>query len=217
MNNPEDRLRALRIEIGEDVREAHLADVGRALTRYRRRTLPRRRIVLAVAALLVVLQTAVVMAAEQALPGDPLHAVKVAFEIPRSWFDPDVRLRHRVEEAERMAESAPERVRDAIDEADRVIAEAPDPDPLLTRRLDAVREVEADRIRTPVDAPASGDDPDTPPPTSEGSIRDVTTTSSLVGDQRPADTSTTSSSSTTTTEAPRQRDATTTTAPPSDR
>ncbi len=145
MNDFEDRLQALRVEISDETREAHVRSIRRELARHRRSALPRRRVVIAVAAALLVLQVGVVWAAEDALPGDALYGVKVAYEAPRSLFDPGVRLRHRVEEAERMVDSAPERVADAIERADRVIDEAPERDPHLRQRLDVVREAEPAR------------------------------------------------------------------------
>ncbi len=78
------------------------------------------------------------------------------------------------------------------------------------------RGAEADRIRAPADPSQGTEGRADTPTTSEGAVRDATTTT-VVTDQRPQDTPTTSSASTSTTEPKRSRDATTTTAPPSDR
>ncbi len=210
-----DRLKALRIEISDETRDQHLGEIRANLARHRRHPRGRRRLVLAVAMLLV-LQAGVVWAAEGALPGDLLYPVKVAYEAPRSLFDPDVRLRHRVEEAERTVDVAPDRVADAITRADRVIDQSPDSDPALQRRLDAVREAESDRTLAPVGEPPGDPDRTDTPTTSEVPVRDSPTTTAGVTDRPAKDATTTSSSPASTTDPQRQRDATTTTSPPAD-
>lgn len=142
MNEFEDRLRLLRLEIDDATRDRQLTAIGRELAIHRRR-FPRRRLVAVLVTALMVLQVGVVWAAESALPGDPLYAVKTAYEAPRSLFDPEIRLRHRLEEAERLAESAPtgqvrsRSVEQLLDEATDLTT--PETDTDLRRRLERLR------------------------------------------------------------------------------
>ncbi len=209
MSDVEDRLRALRVEISNETREAHLLQVRRELARHRSRSMPRRRVVAALVGALLVLQVGVVWAAEDALPGDPLYGVKVAYEAPRSLFDPDVRLRHRLEEAERLRDSSPAVTDDLVRDATDLTTPKTDTD--LRRRLDGLRD--RDRTAPPTTQPR----PDvTAPPSDRAS-----TTTEAVRD-RPGPTTTSEAArdgagSATTTTAGRQRDeATTTTAPAGD-
>jgi hypothetical protein len=144
-----------------------------------------------------------VWAAEGALPGEPLYGVKVAYEAPRSLFDPDVRLRHRVEEAERLSDAAPEvtdeLVRDATD------LTTPQTDTDLRARLDRLRD------RDPVTPPTTQPRPAVTVPLSD---RASTSTTVAVRDS-PGPTTTSEAArdgtGSTTTTAGRQRDGSTST------
>lgn len=178
MNEFEDRLCSLRLEIDDATRDRQLTAIRRELATHRRR-LPRRRLVIALVTALMVLQVGVVWAAESALPGDPLYGIKTAYEAPRSLFDPDIRLRHRLEEAERLAESAPtgqvrtRSVQELLDAASDLTT--PESDADLRRRLERLRRETATSTTTPAEREDAGE----PPETTDGPTRDTTRSSTV--------------------------------------
>ncbi|NND84483.1 MAG: hypothetical protein HKN46_04980 [Acidimicrobiia bacterium] len=133
-----DRLSSLRVELDDTTLDLQQATILGALARRRgRRTLPRRRLVAAIVTALLVLQTGVVWAAEDTLPGDALYGVKRAWEAPRSWFDHDVRVRNRLAEANALFEEDPVGAGTLLDEAANDVDD--DTQPALVDELEGLR------------------------------------------------------------------------------
>jgi hypothetical protein len=125
-------LAGLRIEISQEVRARHLQAMGSALARPVVRRAPRR-VVLALAALLVIIPLAS-LAAESSVPGEVLHPIKRLVEPLRIVLDRDVVARHRVEELEVLiARKAPPAL---IDRSVRAAQSAVADRPLLRPRLE---------------------------------------------------------------------------------
>lgn len=154
-----ERLASLRVDMPDRSAAIHIASIQDELidpgpaTRIRPATSVRR-LLLVVAATMALLIPAAAFAADDAVPGDVLYPVKVAFEQVRSVFDSDIETRHRVEEAETMIENEanPDLVRERLRIAEEGSGDvAPD----IQRRIDTVR----DRLDS-AQEPASGVEPD---------------------------------------------------------
>lgn len=108
-HDPTERLSsAYRVEIDENTKTRHLAEMGAALKSAPPKPVPigftvRRSLAGALAAMFVVAApVGMAVAAEDAIPGDILYPVKQATERVRAVFDDDVEATHRVEEVERL-------------------------------------------------------------------------------------------------------------------
>lgn len=99
---------AYRVEVDEDAKTRHLAEMGVALRSAPPTPVPvgftvRRRLAGALAAVFVVAApVGMAVAAEDAVPGDVLYPMKQATERVRAVFDDEVEATHRVEEVERL-------------------------------------------------------------------------------------------------------------------
>ena len=107
--DPMERLAsASRVEVDEDTRTRHIAELGVALKSVPPAAVPagfglRRRLAGTLAAVFVVAAPlGMAVAAEDAVPGEILYPVKQATERVRAVFDDDVEATHRVEEVERL-------------------------------------------------------------------------------------------------------------------
>lgn len=159
--------RALRISTSEETASAHLASIDAALAT-RSEVMPRRRRLMAALASLVVLGLpATAVAAEDSVPGDALYPMKRAVESVWVVFDGEIPARHRLDELERlMARGADqEAVEEAVERARLELNDVDDPGLRNRfRRLRAGAEGTSPGPaagETPAEAPAS---PATDPP-----------------------------------------------------
>ncbi len=107
--DPMERLSsAYRVEVTEDTKSRHIAEMGAALKSAPRTPVPagfalRRRLAGALAAVFVVAApVGMAVAAEDAVPGDILYPMKQATERVRAVFEDEVEATHRIEEVERL-------------------------------------------------------------------------------------------------------------------
>lgn len=107
--DPMERLSSTyRVEVAEDTKSRHLAEMGAALKSAPPTPVPagfalRRRLAGALAAVFVVVApVGMAVAAEDSVPGDVLYPMKQVTERVRGVFDDDVEATHRVEEVERL-------------------------------------------------------------------------------------------------------------------
>ena len=107
--DPMERLSsAYRVEVAEDTKTRHIAEMGAALKAAPPALVPtgfalRRRLAGALAAVFVVVApVGMAVAAEDSVPGDILYPMKQATERVRAVFDDEVEATHRVEEVERL-------------------------------------------------------------------------------------------------------------------
>jgi hypothetical protein len=134
----------------------------------------RRLSVVAVAAALLALPAGVALAAESALPGDPLYPVKQMTETVRSWVDDDIVAEHRVDELEALlAVDAPaDRITDQVERAIEEVAQL-DAGHRLRDRLSAVA---GDRLQQGSGGGGADRPVDPPTTTTRPDQRDTTTT-----------------------------------------
>lgn len=181
-----ERLAGLRIEMPQEARHAHLAEIRRELLapgpvaeRVRRRPL-RRLVATSVAAAVLLVPTAAI-ASDDAVPGEVLYPVKRAVEWPWSLVDADVGPRHRVEELEAVIErNEPLAVIEArLEAAEGAVEDASD----LAPRLERARL----RIRAQYGLTDSDDRGRGPgqPGTTDGGSMDSGTSGSVSGDSSP--------------------------------
>lgn len=107
--DPMERLSSTyRVEVAEDTKSRHIAEMGAALKSAPPTPVPagfalRRRLAGALAAVFVVVApVGMAVAAEDSVPGDVLYPMKQVTERVRGVFDDDVEATHRVEEVERL-------------------------------------------------------------------------------------------------------------------
>ncbi|MGB9357820.1 MAG: hypothetical protein WCC01_04610 [Acidimicrobiia bacterium] len=107
--DPMERLSsAYRVEVAEDTKTRHIAEMGVALKAAPPAPVPtgfalRRRLAGALAAVFVVVApVGMAVAAEDSVPGDVLYPMKQVTERVRAVFDDEVEATHRVEEVERL-------------------------------------------------------------------------------------------------------------------
>lgn len=205
----------ITIEITDDVRDRHLAAIEAALAELptvpvaRRR--PRRAVLLAAAALLV-LPIGAAIASDSAAPGDVLYPVKMAVEPIVAMFGSDVRAERRVDELERLVDRTTdisEDVENAVERATDAVRDLPESHPIreeLDRIIDRIHrnQHETEDTDRPAEREATDTEPSvrTDPPVSDS----ATTTTTVAERHRDATTTTTSPSTTTTTEGDRTRD-----------
>ena len=108
-HDPMERLSsAYRVEVAEDTKTRHIAEMGVALKAAPPAPVPngfalRRRLAGALAAVFVVVApVGMAVAAEDSVPGDVLYPMKQVTERVRAVFDDQVEATHRVEEVERL-------------------------------------------------------------------------------------------------------------------
>jgi len=107
--DPMERLSsAYRVEVAEDTKTRHIAEMGAALKSAPPAPVPtgfalRRRLAGALAAVFVVVApVGMAVAAEDSVPGDVLYPMKQVTERVRAVFDDEVEATHRIEEVERL-------------------------------------------------------------------------------------------------------------------
>lgn len=115
--NPFDQLSALRLDVDEEVREAHLGAITAALRSAPSRRARRWPLAVVVATLIAGPVTAI--ASESAVPGDLLYPVKLIIEPVVAIFDREVAAHHRVDEVRQLIDrdSDDDLIVDSIDEA----------------------------------------------------------------------------------------------------
>lgn len=161
--DPLDQLSSFRVEADEHTRARDLEAIAARLER----TAPgpvgrRRRWTLGVVVALTLAGPAAAIAANDALPGDPLYPIKLAAEPIVRLFDRDVVAEHRIEEVAGLVDRATDDVviQERIDVARDALAETDAPS--LERELDRI----VDRWTTDR-APAIDQPTDRPSPTTE--------------------------------------------------
>ncbi len=174
--DPLDRLSsAYRVEVEDDTRNRHLAEMGAAIRTAPPTPVPtgfalRRRLAGALAAVAVVVAPiGMAVAAEESVPGDFLYPMKQITERVRGFVDDDIGATHRVEEVERlMFTRAPgAAIARAVERAETATEELNDPTPLdsrLERIRERLRQQESDGA-----PPPTSDEPDGSEPSREGS------------------------------------------------
>lgn len=162
MNFPE--LDVLRISVSPAARQRHLSAISNRLAERSPGTNRRKRLMVVLVAAALALPVAA-LAAESAVPGDPLYSVKRVFEPVRELFDRDVVAVNRVEELEMLVERiAPRQViaRQA-QEAEVAVARSDRDD--LRRRLAEALERQTDRSAISDPATTNVDRPEPVPTT----------------------------------------------------
>jgi hypothetical protein len=157
-DDPIDRLRhgQQTFRISPEARDQHLRAIAGALeTATPGRS---RRALAAWAAAILTGLPAAAVASQGAVPGDVLYPVKRTAEAAWSLVDPDIAVRHRLEELEelRRRDGDPERFEALLDEARREAKELDD-DELRSEVEDALERIERDR-RDGDDHDEDGDD-----------------------------------------------------------
>ncbi len=150
------QLAVFRLALDADTKARQLAVIEQAARAVPTRSPARRRrrwIAAVVVAGLLALPVAGV-AAESAVPGDALYPVKRALEPIRSWLDPELAAKHRLDELAVLIErdSDDATIERAIDEASLAVAEADVPE------LDAELERLIDRVTVRTEPPAGSTD-----------------------------------------------------------
>ena len=149
--DPMERLSsAYRVEVAEDTKTRHIAEMGAALKAAPPAPVPtgfalRRRLAGALAAVFVVAApVGMAVAAEDAVPGDILYPMKQATERVRAVFDDEVEATHRVEEVERLVFLRAPRaaITRAVERAESATAELAERDALGSRLEDARRRLQ---------------------------------------------------------------------------
>ena len=159
--DPFEQLAALRVDVDERVREAHLGAIAAALGSAPSRRSRRWPLAVVVATLVAGPVTAI--ASESSVPGDFLYPVKLIIEPALAIFDRDVAAGHRVDEVRRLIDrgSANDVIVDSIDEARAELAVIESPE--AARELDGLvsdwmRDQAAREDRAPsADAPPESD------------------------------------------------------------
>ena len=149
--DPMERLSsAYRVEVAEDTKSRHIAEMGTALKAAPPTPVPtgfalRRRLAGALAAVFVVAApVGMAVAAEDAIPGDVLYPMKQVTERVRAVFDDEVEATHRVEELERLVFLRAPRavVTRAVERAESATSELAERDALGSRLEDARRRLQ---------------------------------------------------------------------------
>jgi hypothetical protein len=149
--DPMERLSsAYRIEVDEDTKTRHIAEMRAALESPPPVMVPagvglRRRFAGALAAVFVVAApVGMAVAAEDAVPGEFLYPVKQATERVHAVFDAEVEATHRVEEVERLVflRAPREAINRAVERAEAATSELTDRDTLGSRLESARRRVQ---------------------------------------------------------------------------
>lgn len=147
-NDPLNRLSsAYRVEVNDDTRNRHLAEMGAVIRTAPPTPVPtgfalRSRLAGALAAVAVVVApVGMAVAAEDSVPGDFLYPMKQVTERVRAFVDSDIGATHRVEEVERLMFDQASRaaVVRAVERAETATRELVDPTP-LDSRLELARE-----------------------------------------------------------------------------
>lgn len=151
------RLSAMRIEVAETTRALHHESMDEALST-REPVRGRRWAVALVAATLAAVPVAV-GAAESALPGDALYALKQAFEPLRQIADDTIVARHRIAELEALIEqnAPPRQIDELVTDAQAALSDVDAP----------VLEAELDRLLDRIDTERDGAGIQQTPPTTE--------------------------------------------------
>lgn len=176
-NDPLDHLSsAYRVEIEDDTRDRHLAEIGAAIRTAPPTPVPtgfalRRRLAGALAGVAVVVAPiGMAVAAEESVPGDFLYPMKQVTERVRAFVDDDIEATHRVEEVERLMFTRAPRaaITRAVERAESATGELIDPTPLdsrLERARERLRQQELDEAPPSVsgDPEGSGQQPEGSP------------------------------------------------------
>lgn len=141
---------AYRVEVDENTKTRHLAEMGAALKSAPPTPVPtgftvRRKLAGALTAVFVVAApVGMAVAAEDSVPGDILYPMKQATERVRAVFDDEVEATHRVEEVERLVFLRAPRsaITRAVERAENATSELAERDPLESRLESARRRLQ---------------------------------------------------------------------------